>query len=92
MAAAGAEPVPLLRAEPDELMVREIKAAKAYLEAWRAEGDVRGDRTMKIVYWTPADRDPAPGYAERLSRTLLAVQGFYGKEMKRLGLGERSGL
>jgi hypothetical protein len=89
-AAITGESLPTTRPGPDAEMQKTISAASEYLDVWRAEDDVKGDRKMKIVYWTPADRDPAPGYAERLSRTMLAVQKFYRDEMSRLGLGARS--
>lgn len=85
--AAESEPV---RPGPTPEMTEKVDAAKARLDAWRAADDVPGERTMKVVYWTPADRDPAPGYRERLSRVMLEVRDFYLGEMKRLGLGERT--
>ncbi len=40
-----------------------------------------------IVYFTPADRDPLPGYRERLDRILTDVQAFYRRGMERNGFG-----
>jgi hypothetical protein len=40
-----------------------------------------------IVYFTPKDRDPLPGYRERLDRILTDIQGFYRRGMERNGFG-----
>ena len=40
-----------------------------------------------VVYFTPADREPLPGYRERLDRVMTDVRAFYESEMKRNGYG-----
>ncbi len=59
--------------------------ALAIVKQWQAGNTKAVNRTLHIVYWTPADREPAPLYEERLSAILLDIQAFYAKEMARLG-------
>ncbi|BCM92713.1 hypothetical protein IAD21_04595 [Abditibacteriota bacterium] len=65
-------------------------AARAILDGWQAQNPVKGDRFLRIVYWTPADREPAPQYRERLSKIMLDIQAFYAREMNRNGFGPRT--
>jgi hypothetical protein len=67
-----------------------VAAARAILDGWQAKNPERGERKLHIVYWTPGDREPAPLYRERLSRILTDIQGFYAREMERIGFGPRS--
>lgn len=64
--------------------------ARAILEAWEKTNPVRGDRILRIVYWTPADREPAPRFRERLSEIMLDIQAWYGREMARNGFPGRT--
>jgi hypothetical protein len=64
-----------------------VPAAKAILEAWQSQAPVKGERKLHIVYWTPADREPAPRHQERLQAILEDIRDFYAREMKRLGFG-----
>jgi hypothetical protein len=75
---------------PRQLIAQQVPAALKILRAYHDPNPVPCRRTLHVVYWTPADREPAPKYRERLSRVLLDVQGFYRTEMQRLGLGERT--
>ena len=45
---------------------------------------------LEFVYFSPADRDPPPGYRERLARVMGDIREFYAKEMERHGLGRRT--
>jgi hypothetical protein len=47
-------------------------------------------RKLVFVYFTPADREPPPGYRQRLTRLMTDIQTFYGRELERHGLGRRS--
>ena len=66
------------------------RAARAILDGWQAQNTVRGNRFLRIVYWTPGDREPAPEYRERLSKIMLDIQAFYAREMQRNGFGPRT--
>ena len=65
----------------------QASAARAILDSWQNNDPVRGDRVLRIVYWTPADREPAPQFRERLSKIMLDIQAFYAREMQRNGFG-----
>jgi hypothetical protein len=67
-----------------------VAAARAILDGWQAKAPERAERKLHIVYWTPGDREPAPLYRERLSKILSDIQGFYAREMERIGFGPRS--
>jgi len=77
-------------ASPQEDIATQVPAARAILDTWQAENPVKAERKLHIVLWTPADRDPAPRYHERLNAILRDVRKFYGGEMDRLGFGPRS--
>jgi hypothetical protein len=76
-----------LHASPQDEIAAKVPAAKAILDAWQAKDPVRAEKKVHIVYWTPADREPAPRYRERLGAIMENIRDFYAKEMKRLGFG-----
>ena len=76
-----------LHASPQDEISAKVPAAKAILDAWQAKDPVRAEKMVHIVYWTPADREPAPRYRERLGAILENIRDFYAREMKRLGFG-----
>src|SRR5260370_34045253 len=47
-------------------------------------------RKLRIVYFTPSDRDPAPRYEQRLGAIMEDIHDFYRDGMKRLGFGAKS--
>ncbi|SHI68339.1 Putative peptidase family protein [Rubritalea squalenifaciens DSM 18772] len=70
-----------------------IKVPKALkiLEAYHGKRPEKTiERKLHIVYWTPADRDPAPAYQERLQKILEHIQNFYADEMESLGFGRQT--
>jgi hypothetical protein len=67
-----------------------VTAARAILDAWQAKDPERAERKLHIVLWTPNDREPAPAYRERLTKILKDIQGFYAREMERVGFGPRT--
>lgn len=73
-----------------EESAKQVAAARKVLDAYHVTDPVPSSRTLHIVYWTPADREPAPQYRERLTRVLFDIREFYAKEMRRLGFGERT--
>ena len=64
--------------------------ALAILKADENTNPVKGNRTLRIVYWSPNDREPAPQYCERLSQIMLDIQACYAREMERNGLEPRT--
>jgi len=77
-------------ATPQEMIDAQVPAARSILDDWQQQNPEREQRKLHIVLWTPNDREPAPRYQERLSAILKDIQGFYAKEMQRLGFGPRT--
>lgn len=71
---------------PAELQEQAAQARQT-LTTWQAENPVPSNRSLKVVYWTPSDREPAEAYRERLTRIMDHIQEFYRSEMDRLGFG-----
>lgn len=86
------------KAKPDTTSVTELESqqltqahsALKIISDWRGEQPISGQRTLKIAYWSPADRAPQPEYQQRLSTILKDIEGFYRKEMQRNGFGSLS--
>ena len=70
--------------------VAEIKQAKALLAGWENSDPQKEKRVLRVVYWTPADTEPAPQYRERLTRVMKCVRSFYARQMESYGLGRRT--
>ncbi len=47
-------------------------------------------RKLRIVYYTPADRDPEPDYQQRLEAIMEDIRGFYRDGMERNGFGPKT--
>lgn len=67
-----------------------VPRARAILDAWQAKDAQRAERKVHVVYWTPADRDPAPLFRKRLGAIMEDIRDFYAEEMTRLGFGPRT--
>lgn len=80
----------LALASPQEEIAAKVPQAKAILDAWQGRDPARAERKVHIVYWTPADREPAPRYRERLDAIMNDIRDFYAREMKGLGFGPMS--
>ena len=65
-------------------------AARTILDGWEAKAPERAERELHIVYWTPADREPAAQYRDRLSKILTDIQSLHAREMERVGFGPRT--
>jgi hypothetical protein len=74
---------------PQKELEEQVPAALAILREFWGENPPPTKRVMHVVYWTPADREPAPEWEVRLSRSLDHVAAYYAREMNRLGFGER---
>lgn len=75
---------------PKEEISRKVPAARAILDAWQAKNPEKAERRLHVVLWTPADREPAPQYRERLTAILHDIRDFYAREMTRVGFGPRT--
>ena len=67
---------------------RVVKAG-AILDGFH-EGAEEVERFLHLVYWTPADRDPAEGWEVRVPGVMEDIQEFYADEMGRHGFGRRT--
>ncbi|HEY3913572.1 MAG TPA: NPCBM/NEW2 domain-containing protein [Verrucomicrobiae bacterium] len=47
-------------------------------------------RELRLLYYTPSDRDPAPNYEKRLGAIMEDIHDFYRDGMARLGFGPKS--
>jgi hypothetical protein len=68
----------------------DIARAVELTKAWQDAQPERVERKLRVVYWTPADREPAPQYRERLTRVMKYTQEFYATQMASYGLGRRT--
>jgi len=83
-----ADAAPSAPLEPEA--VAAIRRAKTRLDNWENRDPQRGRRVLRVVYWTPADTEPAPQHRERLTRVMKYVQNFYMRQMESYGLGART--
>ncbi|HEX3719350.1 MAG TPA: NPCBM/NEW2 domain-containing protein [Verrucomicrobiae bacterium] len=80
-------------ARPNILPVPEDQQASLALkiiDAYHNPRPAAPPRQLRILYFTPSDRDPAPQYQQRLSAIIEDVQDFYRDGMERLGFGPKS--
>lgn len=67
-----------------------VAAARAILDPWLAENAEPARKKVHLILWTPRDREPLPGYRERLTAIFKDIRAFYAREMDRLGFGPRT--
>ena len=75
---------------PGDPAAEEWTRARKVLEMWETTDPQKEARRMRVVYWTPADREPQPDYRARLTRVMLHVEGFYRAQMAAYGFADRS--
>lgn len=68
----------------------DVARAVSLTKAWEDNQPERATRKLRVVYWTPADRKPAPCYRERLTRVMRYTQEFYASQMASYGLGRKT--
>lgn len=79
----GAASSPLVPVPESEQAAR----ALAIIDAYHGTRPPRPPKMLHVVYFTPADREPAAQYEQRLDTILEDIREFYGEGMKRLGFG-----
>jgi hypothetical protein len=84
---AAVKPRELLAGEPARA---DLQRAHQLLEQWETTQPEKARRVMRVVYWTPADREPQPQYRERLTRVMQHIQAFYLREMAAWGFPGRT--
>ena len=80
--AAAAPVAPIPEAE-------QAAQALRILDAYHGRRPANPPKKLHLVYFTPADREPAARYEERLQAILEDVQAFYRDGMERLGFGPK---
>jgi len=65
-------------------------AARKILDAYHADNQEPGNRSLHVICWRPLDRPFAPDHRERLTRIMKHIQKFYADELERNGFGRRS--
>lgn len=78
---------PLMPGEPS---TQDLDRARGMLESWENTDPDKSRRLMRVVYWTPADRDPQPDFRGRLTRVMSHVQEFYRTQLDAYGFPGRS--
>ncbi|GAA5123524.1 NPCBM/NEW2 domain-containing protein [Luteolibacter yonseiensis] len=61
-----------------------LRDAMKHISAYHV-GQPKSDKVLRVVYFTPGDRDPLADHAGRLDRILDDVAGFYREGFKRFG-------
>ena len=60
------------------------------LHAYAGTNVPTAPRYLHVVYFTPADREPAPRYQQRLEAILENIRSFYRSGMQRQGFGPKT--
>jgi NPCBM/NEW2 domain len=71
-------------ADADPAGIALIRSALPAIQAFHRE-EAKTGAVLRVVYFHPADRDPLPGYAERLDRIMADVSAFYRDGLRRFG-------
>jgi hypothetical protein len=68
------------------------QAARALriIDAYHQPRPAVAPKKLLIVYFTPADREPAADFERRLAAILEDIRGFYSDGMERLGFGAKT--
>ena len=74
------EPVP----EPEQAAL-----ARKILDGYCGQRQALAAPKLRVLYFTPSDRDPEPRYRERLPAIMEDIQAFYRDGMTRAGSGRR---
>jgi hypothetical protein len=69
---------------------KQAAVALGIIDAYHNPRPAIPPRTLHILYYTPADREPAPEYELRLGAIMEDIHDFYRDGMDRMGFGPRS--
>jgi len=64
--------------------------AMAIIDGYHNPRPEQPPKKLQLVYYTPADREPADQYAQRLEPIMEDIQAFYRDGMQRLGFGPKT--
>ena len=80
----GIRPVP----EKDEIGTAMISQALKVIDAYH-EGAKNNGAKIRLVYFHPSNRDPLPGWRERLNRVVSDIDQFYREGFQRFDIDAR---
>jgi hypothetical protein len=66
---------------------QQARLALKILDNWRTARKPGPPKTLHVVYYTPADREPEARYRERLEAIMEDIRAFYRQGMERTGFG-----
>lgn len=69
---------------------KQAALALSIIDAYHNPRPANSPKKLRIVYFTPSDREPAPEYEQRLGAIMEDIHDFYRDGMQRLGFGPRS--
>ena len=69
---------------------KQAAMALSILDSYHGPRPPTPPRRLYVVYFTPADRAPAPQYEQRLTAILRDIQSFYRDGMQRAGFGSET--
>lgn len=78
-------PLADLKSTPYNPDKRTLSLAAERLLKWQKERAVPCNRKLRVVYYTPSDREPQADYVNRLTRVMKHVQEFYASQFTRYG-------
>ncbi len=88
--AAKSDPVVKKTLRAGEPAEADLQRSRSLLQAWETTSPQKSPRLMRIVYWSPVDREPQPEFRPRLTRVMQSIQAFYAREMASWGFPGRS--
>jgi hypothetical protein len=68
----------------------QVPHAVRILDSYHGSRPAIPPKKLHVVYFTPADREPARDYAQRLETILEDIRSFYRDGMERLGFGPKT--
>ena len=60
------------------------------IDAYHGARAAAPPKKLRVVYFTPGDREPVPKYEQRLEAILEDIRAFYRSEMERQGFGPKT--
>jgi NPCBM/NEW2 domain len=81
---AGSSPVAVIPEGEQAALAMKI------IDAYDGVRPASPPKKLHILYFTPADHDPVPGYKERLGAIMEDIRAFYRDGMERTGFGPKT--
>lgn len=90
IASAKSNPIAQKTLRAGEPSEADLQRALSVLQGWETTSPQKSPRLMRIIYWSPVDRQPQPEFRPRLTRVMQSIQEFYAREMASWGFPGRS--